>query len=509
MPYIPKQHFDQTTRRNNGSVAVDIVKSTEEEQRIANAFITDKIEMKDTSLSRLTGLKTTVIYYQQKLTNRSNYIVNVSNLSSIDPNKSQFMEIKDFVIICQDEISQDFDNAADSQEHAGMTATASAKILPKTIKPNAGDYFVMITLENMNLYRVTSAQRTTMGQDSAYEIRYQLIEENADEQLDELKRLVPSDEHYKFVWSNIGTEFRTIFKRDEYGVLEKYSEMYYRLAEIYNEQFYNEEKNTYVLKFDATDIKDERGIPLCESRIANCPGFTMAKVYTDMKNPTQASVRAKNLISPRLNGSDVWYGSLMYDRMLCEFVTKNNLFKRVDRKIYRITNLLKDLEKFYSKTVWYALEKQTTSNLRFVSMLPAPVTRVNMSTPLALYGLVNLEPLAVSMDGALDLYPVELIPYMKWENIDKNRSLENIKLNKYSDMIELICETIGLYVNKKEEYIKDRLLLMHSKLDEFFDLSIRDQNTFYLFPMLAYVIQKAADRISSADFALSVRGSMI
>ena len=49
-----------------------------------------------------------------------------------------------------------------------------------------------------------------------------------------------------------------------------------------------------------------------------------------------------------------------------------------------------------------------------------------------------------------------------------------------------------------------RLLKMYDNFEDFYELSIRDQNTFYLFPMVAYVIIKTMDRLSDPNFGTTM-----
>ena len=185
--------------------------------------------------------------------------------------------------------------------------------------------------------------------------------------------------------------------------------------------------------------------------------------------------------------------------------TKKKRKDMIHRKIFRVTQLKEDLERWYSKTIFYALEHQTTERLKFKYLIPSPYTRVTIASTLNLYGTVSLEPSTAEFPNCLNMYPKELIPYMLWNSDScKERSIADVSLNTYNDMIDLICETIGLYVNKREDAVLCRLEAMYKKLDEFYELDIKDQNTFYLFPMLAYIIQKTMDRLSDVNFGLSM-----
>lgn len=470
-----------------------LVRVDQTEQRIANSVIQDKLEVKDTPLSRMTALKTTVLYFQQKIDGRNDYISNTANLGTTDVNKMAFYKIKDFVIICQDALNVSVES---NDGNTSLMGDGSAKILPKTIKPRVNDHFIMTTLEKKNLYRVINVTKSSIEDDSAYEIQYQLVEENSEEKLTELNRLVVDT--YTFIYTHVGTSFRTLFREDEYEALDSLEAMYIRMSELFNEYFYDDDKNTYIFTYDALTIKNEDGISIEEARRETKP-FTQIIANRSGDSTT--------IVKPVLNESDSWYGSKMYDRFLVEFMQRNTLFSNVEGKIYYVKQLEKDIEKWYSKTVWYALEHQASNRIAFRYFIPAPITRVSIATTISLHGIVSLEPSPEFTSMSISLMPEALTRYMMLgDEMFRDRSMKDVMLNTYSSMVELICETIGLYVNRHEDMILDRLRLLAEHLDEFSELSIRDQNMFYLFPMLAYVTRKCMDRLSDVNFGLSMYG---
>ena len=484
-------NVNSSNSRNNTTIrhgeGTSIIKPHETEQRIGNAVIQDKIDTKNTPLSRLTAITTDVIYYAHDVSNRNDYITNTGNVSSVTVNKEAYNKIKDFVIICQDALNVTLDK---DENKNSLMGEGTAKILPRTIKPLVNDHFVMMTLNKRNLYRVTDVTKASIETDSAYEISYQLVEENANNTtlINEIEKNVIAT--YRFIYAHVGTEFRTLFKEDEYAALETLERMYAKIASIYNECFYNKDKNSYILKYDCATIKDESGASLLEARNISQPYVTL---YPDQQISEP----------PKLNNTDIWYNSLMYDRMLVEFIVRTGLFRNIDKHTYYVTKLQQDLERWYSKTLWYAIENQTMGRFEFKYIMPCPITRATVASAYNLYGLVSLEPSAAFLGNCLEMYPKKLFKYMYWEGCE-NRSIKDISVNTYSSIVDLICETIGLYVNKREDAIISRLMLLAEHFEEFAEIGLRDQNEFYLFPMLAFVIRKMMDRLSDENFGLAM-----
>jgi hypothetical protein len=459
--------------RNNINLRFEGLRPHEEEQRIANAILKDRIEFKDTPLSRMTGLKTYVTYYQQKAIGKNNYLVNIDTIGTTDAVKLLTIKINNFIILCQGETSTQVEP---KEIGLDLTSDGQAKILPKTIQPMIGDYFIMDVYNKPILFRVSNVNKTTLEDDTAYEITYVLVEENPEEKLKEIESHV--SDTYQFIYSHVGTNFRTLFRLDEYEGLSKLDDMYRRLGSLFNEYFYDRDKNTYILLYDTLDLKDETP-------------------YVTAKE----SMYGEALTPPSLNFSDSWYNSKMYDRMLVEFMNRNRIFDYVDKHIFRVTQLRTDVERWYTRTLFYAIENRTNARIAFKYLLPSPITRVNIATSLNLYGIVSLEPVAEKILDSLDLYPPRLLSYILWEA--KERSIEDYKLNVYEDVLEFVCETIGLYVNRKDENILSRLLVIHQYINTLFDLSDCKHHLFYIFPLLAYVIREAMDRLSDGEYKIN------
>lgn len=465
---------------------VELTKPEQVEQRIANTVIQDKLEVKTSPLGRLTSYKTSVTYYKIKTTNRNDFITNTQNIGSVDVNKNNYQKIKDMIIICQDALNTSLEK---DEGKVSLMGEGSAKVLPNTIQPMVGEHFVMMTLNKKNLYRVTSVNKTSIETDSSYEFTYSLVEEESEEKLYEIEKLVT--ENWQFVYAHVGTAFRVLFREDEYESLRKLNDMYLILGELYNEFFFNEDKNTYTLKYDSAVIKDESGAALIDSKLASRP-YTV--LPSDAKTYNLPQV-------PKLNSSDTWYGSTMYDKLLTEFIIKTGLFSKVNKKVYRPTQLQSDYERSYGKSIYYALEYQTNKRFSYKYHLPSPVTRLNIATNLNLYGVVILEPFEALHQACIQMWPKNFLNYVFWQGVE-GRDPKDPSLNVYTNTVELICEIIGMWINKKDiNGLITRLDCLYDKIDEFASLSYRDQNQFYLFPMLAFIIRKVMDIISEKNEA--------
>lgn len=119
--------------------------------------------------------------------------------------------------------------------------TSDAKILPNTIKPTANDFFIIPTLHDAYLFRVTSIAYDTVMPDNFYKIEYKL-EYIDQEMINQLEKQVTGS--YICNMDNIGSENKCIIESEAYKRLEKLNELYDDMVNTYLTLFYDERHNS-------------------------------------------------------------------------------------------------------------------------------------------------------------------------------------------------------------------------------------------------------------------------
>lgn len=451
----------------SNSDITSLITPIEQEQRISNNLLKSKIEIKDTALSRMTDIKSEVIYYHQKTTGGNDYLANIANIHTLDPNVIQFQEIEKFIIICQGEIS----TSTSTEDYGKMLNLEGVfKTLPNTLKPLPNDHFIMFTAGKKNLYRVTGVNKATVEDDAAYECQYQLVEEDAVEGIDKIKRLVI--EQYIFEYKHVGTSFRTIYRKDEFQSVKDLSLLYTQLGSNFNDLFYDKRVNTYILKY-TTDSNSLYDVP-----------------YTTPEGEPPI----------RVEENELWTGSEFYDRELMEFITRHNLFQYINKRIIRPTKFVPDLQKMYTGTIFYALEQQNYRRFTFTHFVPVPIVHSSPSNLPHLYGKVDLVPTLEILQGAIYLYHPQLV--YKVRSIPANVPVNEIAVHTVNNILELCVDTIALYVNKIESDYIGRLTLILNNLDKLLIENTRTEFNFYLFPLLSYIAKKMMEKLSDKSFSI-------
>ena len=111
----------------------------------------------------------------------------------------------------------------------------NAMILPNTITPYAGDYFIFPYVKEELLIRVTNAQSDTLDNGANVLVIEYKVEHNTFEGLDE--NVI---DEYEYVTNNVGTAYTPILKKSEYNLIEELDELAMKVRTFYSNIFYSD-----------------------------------------------------------------------------------------------------------------------------------------------------------------------------------------------------------------------------------------------------------------------------
>jgi hypothetical protein len=123
-------------------------------------------------------------------------------------------------------------------------------ILPNTIIPYPNDYFVINIIDQPLLFKVTSVTPDTLYDGANfYKITYKL---------DKDTNLVENQviDNYIMLVDNVGTQFNSVIKTEDYKAINKCLKATKRLRGVYRELFYNESVQTFIINFDGDNFYD-------------------------------------------------------------------------------------------------------------------------------------------------------------------------------------------------------------------------------------------------------------
>lgn len=120
-------------------------------------------------------------------------------------------------------------------------------VLPGTIRPVPGDYFmVSLPATKEFLFRVNDIRYNTIQSNDFYTLSCEIKDIGIDlETKREMKGQIVGE--YQTVFDNIGTEDRCFVKTTDIDYLNSISDLYFKLREYYKNAFYNRDLNTFTI----------------------------------------------------------------------------------------------------------------------------------------------------------------------------------------------------------------------------------------------------------------------
>lgn len=118
-------------------------------------------------------------------------------------------------------------------------------ILPNTITPYAGDFFLIDHINEKLIFDVTDVSIDTLENGSnMYKIQYKVSSSSA--AYDEEKMKSMTVDTYDFIVDNVGTNYKSVLKSEVTTLLESISDYIGRLQEYYKNVFYSNRVQTFV-----------------------------------------------------------------------------------------------------------------------------------------------------------------------------------------------------------------------------------------------------------------------
>lgn len=133
-----------------------------------------------------------------------------------------------------------------------------AIILPNTIVPNPGDYFVIDYLENKYLFKVISINKDTLESGAniyLLEYKYEAIN---DKNIDSYVVC-----EYETIVDNNGTDFKTIIRSTDYKLVSLFDEVNKKLKEYMKSMFYDKNVESLIYRLSGMRVYDPMVMEFC------------------------------------------------------------------------------------------------------------------------------------------------------------------------------------------------------------------------------------------------------
>lgn len=184
---------------------------------------------------------TVVTYYNVDLNNMPvDTVTGMEYASTGKLTNMKYNKVNNFVLYGLEKILVTINNTDEGTEAEEISG--DALILPNTIHPYAGDYFVINTLKEPALFRVTDAQSDTFDNGSnVWEIKYMLEHVGTDE-IEQFNVGTTS----QFLMTNVGTAYNCVVLDSAYETISQIEDILGGMREYYRAVFYNTRVNSLI-----------------------------------------------------------------------------------------------------------------------------------------------------------------------------------------------------------------------------------------------------------------------
>lgn len=192
--------------------------------------------------SRLQSTTPTFVTYYHINVDESTVDTGFKDVASILGHRSpiRFNKIEDFPITGMEQVVL---NLQDNDQGIDSSYEADAIIYAGTIRPVPNDFFIIPTMDQPFLFRVTDIGYDTAISDNFYRISFKL-EFSDPEMINRLDKQVMDD--YICNLSDIGTEQQCILKKSLYEKIKIIDNIYKEIVDFYMAMFYSERHNVFL-----------------------------------------------------------------------------------------------------------------------------------------------------------------------------------------------------------------------------------------------------------------------
>ena len=427
----------------------------DQDRELIKKLADDKIKLHNTMFANFIGVPTKITYFNQIAeTNKENMRNNSTN-STIASEIKYYKKINNLEVRIEDSISlsNEGEDVAKSYIRSG-----NMKILPDTITPYPGDYFVLEYLNNIWLFQVNTVNKEAIELNSGFILEFEIANNGEFFDYDSwnLKDRIKEEEFFQA--AHFGTDYKTMLSKKDVDYLESIKDFYNFLGRVYVSYFYDKRLNVYLLK----------------------------NIYRHDPLQTQD-------IKNRQTNNNIYDSETYYDNFLNYFIRSNNIFNNIDGKIITPSTLagFEDLD--YISSIFSAITKKEKDMLKYTFTNSEHVNSCSIYIPTTLFGLEYVKHVSYDNNLTVQLFPVNFFEDILNFNF---YNLTDFSKREYNSDTNLITETIAIYLCKvtkadefnKLEELNKRLFYLYNRKNKLLIDNIYPQHIFYLYPLLSYIV---------------------
>ena len=418
-------------------------------------FRLEKKSIHESAFIKFSGISTVVTYFNKVFTDADDMQKNASG-SSIAKEIQNFNKIIDLEVKIEEtlNISNEGDETAKNYIRSG-----NLKILPDTIIPYSGDFFIMRYLDSDWLFQITSVNKEVSEMNAGWICGFVVATGGQEFNYDTWNIKDKIAHTYHFYGAHIGTDYKSILEGSELEHLETFKEMYQYIGELYNSHFYNKTLNIYTLK----------------------------NIYRHNEEESQDLHHKVNEFH-KACGDEVYY-----DNFLQHFIKENHIFFNIKGRVTVPTALVGFQSYDYMNTLFYAISNKDKDNLKYIYFTTDSVTNSSTFLPTTLYGFKYVKHVSYTNNDYIEMLPSKFFDLIL--NFDFS-NLEPFDKIVYTSDTYCFIEIISLYLSKiskaeqekRDQEIAKRLSYLFSRKHKLNIDNILPQYMYYLFPIIGFII---------------------
>lgn len=193
---------------------------------------------------------TVVTYFNTDISNMPLDTVTGLEYKYIGPDSNKkYNRIKNFVIYGFERLEVTMEDTEMGQEASEISGNAI--ILPNTITPYPGDYFIVDQMQDKVLFKVIDAQSDTFDNGAnVWQIQYKLDRINSKE----IESNIGKEE--VFILNNNGTQYNCVIEADDYEIIKSLEDLSSNMIEYYKSIFYNERVQSLIVSANNNKFYD-------------------------------------------------------------------------------------------------------------------------------------------------------------------------------------------------------------------------------------------------------------
>jgi hypothetical protein len=443
-------------------------------------IVSERLKMKASSAMNMTGVLTPVLYYLGVSDTTNNYATDASGPSDLSYDTKKFTEIKDFRIKLSNSTS--LENESDEDEKS-YVSTGSFIVLPRTIKPNIGDMFIMLYYGRKMCYQVTSVDVNSYENDSGFECQYVLYKENYTVP----EAQIASRKIYRH--ELVGTTYRPILDSVEYELLKKFEKLYDHLSDVFNNLFYDRTIDSYIYQnYD----KEHNNRQIMDNININTLGKRRGLFRANTQADTMAHINIPHVIPLE---------DKVYDNLLNKFISKNRIFRNYNGLLLSVEPKMGEDRVGYKRSIFGCVESKSIANYKNTFVLPIKIEILSPNINSYFVGKMNaIHTDTPSLSDKPDFFPENLMTQLiNGKNTDMNSKCTSFV---YNSLDSFMIETIVRWCYDKRSDFVDRFKYLYENIDNLYEHDISYANIYYLFPLIGYILNRTLEEMYSDNIQL-------